>query len=186
MSFVPEADLFSHLLDGKNWKLTCLKVIAGRPFKLNFHFPKVIHYEVHFVSGRGYVCPGEEWCPVCGTIGKRPVCAGFDGSENHVGMLEWGLQTQQCIDEERAKHNITNLLGTEWVFERKLARRPAIARWAGIVESRGCSPISERRICEVFARVYNLPRPRTTGTLEAFNVEARQSMIDLLTRSVYR
>jgi hypothetical protein len=165
--------------------LTVLKVQAGRPFHFSFSFAKVVHYEVHFVSGRAYICPGSDVCPVCDSIGKRTVCIGFTGHDRHVGMLEWGLPTQEQIDAERRKHNITDLLASSWIFERKLARRPSSARWAGLVETRGASAIRESRIIDAIARVYNLPPSRTALSIEAFAAEVRSALIEKLKRAVY-
>jgi hypothetical protein len=185
MSFGASPDLFDSLLEGHNWKLTVLKVQAGRPFHFSFSFAKVVHYEVHFVSGRAYICPGSDVCPVCDSIGKRTVCIGFTGHDRHVGMLEWGLPTQEQIDAERRKHNIADLLGTGWLFERKLARRPSTVRWTGLVETKGQPILRESRIIDAIARVYNLPPSRTALSIEAFAAEVRSALIEKLKRAVY-
>lgn len=148
---------------------------TGRELKFEFSSDLVLHYAIHF-AGKAFLCPGEESCPACGTLGKRVLSMIFTGNEQHVGMLEVGLSTMsqlQCIARD---NSILNLSGTRWSFLRRLARRPLIPVLSGIAPLPDRSSVSTVAALSGFAKIFGMPMPFDYETPDVFAARAREGL----------
>jgi hypothetical protein len=152
------AFLFEETFAVKASKVTVVRPICNQPFSFRINSSTVLTYAIHFI-GAAFVCPGEETCPACGTIGKRSLSMLFAGSHSNVGILEVGQSTMGEMVLIQNQHSLSTLCGTTWSFVRRAAKRPLIPTLVSIKDEKPVTPLSEDLILQAFAKLFSLAPP---------------------------
>ena len=181
--FFMSAFLFEETFSVKLSKVSLLRPVVGRPFSIHITSPLVLNYAIHFI-GSAFVCPGEESCPACGTIGKRTLSLLVGGSNRSIGLLEVGTPTMVEMVSIMNQHSLKDLFGTTWSFVRRAAKRPLVPTLVQVKPEKMPLEVDRHLILEAFAKLFTLPPPAAAMDAAAYDQALKPALEAKLKRAL--
>lgn len=175
--------LFDEMFRLGDTKVTLIRPILRQPFDFTVTSKQMVHYAIHFL-GRALLCPGEEYCPVCGTIARRNLSLLIGGTDNHLGLLEVGAATLSGVDAEIRRNSLLSILGSRWQFCRMVAKRPLQVSFKGVLPADQIREVSSEMALRAFAKLFQLPRPDAGMSTAMFAEVTRPTLIAKLKAAV--